>query len=271
MFRQAIDSLEKRIPKPDSTYVGDDGLLRCSVCHRKVQAVIQIFGETRTVPCVCDCQRAEQKRFEENQRQQEIERNKRICFAETNMASWTFDNDDRQNPKISDAMKRYADGFAEFRKQGKGLLLSGTFGTGKTYLAACIANELIDKGYSCRMANFPTLTNTLQGMFDGKQEFIRELTNYDLLVLDDLGAERKTEYMQETMFNIIDSLYRAGTPLIITTNLTFDEIKKPQNREYARIYDRIIERCFPIELNGLSRRRQNVKDTYADMKNALGL
>ena len=121
------------------------------------------------------------------------------------------------------------------------------------------------------MTNFASLTNKIQGMFEGKQEFINDLNRYSLLILDDLGAERKSEFMQEMVFNIIDSRYRSGLPFIITTNLTMDEIKKPQEVEYSRIYDRILERCFPVEVAGGSRRRQNVRDTYFDMKNKLGL
>ena len=91
------------------------------------------------------------------------------------------------------------------------------------------------------------------------------------MIIDDLGAERKSEFMQEQVFNIIDSRYRSGLPFIITTNLTADEIKKPQDVGYSRIYDRILERCHPVEVTGASRRRQNVKDTYFDVKEKLGL
>jgi DNA replication protein DnaC len=97
------------------------------------------------------------------------------------------------------------------------------------------------------------------------------LNDFDLLIIDDLGAERKSEYMQETVFNIIDSRYRSGLPFIITTNLTADEIKKPQEVSFQRIYDRILERCFPVEVTGQSRRRQALKDTHADVKAMLGL
>ena len=108
-------------------------------------------------------------------------------------------------------------------------------------------------------------------MFEGKQKFIDSLNRYTLLIIDDLGAERKSEFMQEQVFNIIDARYRSGLPFIITTNLTADEIKKPQDVGYSRIYDRILERCFPVEVTGASRRRQNVKDTYFETKEKLGL
>lgn len=263
--------LDSRVPHAKNEYIGDDGLLHCGVCHANVQTRVSFLGSERTVRCICDCVKKERDASEERQRREERERRRKICFAETNMGSWTFENDNRENAKLSDAMINYAEQFDDFRKDGRGLLLAGTVGTGKTYFAACIANRLIDKGHKVLMTNFARLTNQIQGTFDGKQALIDDLNRYSLLILDDLGAERKSEYMQEMVFNIIDSRYRSGLPFIITTNLSLEEIKKPQDLSCSRIYDRILERCFPVEMNGVSKRRQAVKDSYFDTKAKLGL
>lgn len=267
-----IDSISERVPKAESTYTGEDGLLHCSKCHHKTETIVKnpFTGEEKKVRCICKC-RTEMDDFKDRQKQEELERKKRICFAESNMLTWTFANDDGKNAKISNAMKNYVKNFTDFKKDGKGLLLYGTVGTGKTYFAACIANALIDEGYSVLMTNFARLTNSIQGTFDGKNEFIDSLQRYTLLIIDDLGAERKSEYMQETVFNIIDARYRSGLPFIITTNLTAEEIKKPQEVGYSRIYDRILERCFPVAVTGESRRRQEVKETFFEIKEKLGL
>lgn len=272
VISKVIDNISERVPKPESEYIGEDGLGRCAKCHHKTETEVMhpFTGEKRKVRCKCAC-KTDFDEFENRQAQEALERQKRICFAETNMMNWTFENDDRQNPKISDAMQNYVKNFTDFRKEGKGLLLYGTVGTGKTYYAACIANRLIDEGYSVLMTNFARLTNQMQGKFEGKQEFIDSLNRYTLLIIDDLGAERKSEFMQEQVFNIIDGRYRSGLPFIITTNLTTEEIKKPQDVGYSRIYDRILERCFPVEVAGASRRRQIVKDSFFDVKEKLGL
>lgn len=265
------DELSQSVPKPESEYLAEDGLLHCAICHDAVQTKIKVFGTEKIVRCICSCKQKELESVKEREKRENLERTRRICFVESNMSSWTFENDDRKNPKLSDAMKRYAENFSEFKAESKGLLLYGSVGTGKTYFAACIANRLIDNGYSVLMTNFARLTNQIQGMFEGKQELIDSLNKYTLLIIDDLGAERKSEFMQETVFNIIDSRYRSGLPFIITTNLTPGEIKSPQEVNFARIYDRVLERCFPVEISGQSRRRTIIKETYFDVKERLGL
>lgn len=271
MFEQVLNNINDNAARPESEYLDSDGLLHCSVCNVATQTKIEILGKIRTVRCICNCRKKEIEEAEKQKVLRENERKRSVCFSETNMAQWTFANDDGKDAKLSEAMQNYVKNFTEFRKNGKGLLLYGTVGTGKTFFAAAIANALIDEGYKVLMTNFASLTNKIQGMFEGKQEFINDLNRYSLLILDDLGAERKSEFMQEMVFNIIDSRYRSGLPFIITTNLTMDEIKKPQEIGYSRIYDRILERCFPVEVAGGSRRRQNVRDTYFDMKEKLGL
>ena len=265
------EKISDNIPKAKSEYIGEDGFLHCGICHQKVQKEVEFLGVKKVVRCICDCIKKKRDAFAEQERQQELERQRRICFAETNMANWTFENDDRQNAKISDAMKNYVNNFTEFKKDGKGLLLYGTVGTGKTYFAACIANGLIDKGYRVLMTNFARLTNQIQGKFDDKQEYIDSLNRYTLLIIDDLGAERKSEFMQEMVFNIIDSRYRSGLPFIITTNLTAEEIKKPQDVGHSRIYDRILERCHPVKVEGASRRRESIKNNFEQTQRLLGL
>ena len=269
-IESVIDALSSQVPKSASEYMGDDGLLHCSVCNGKLQTQIDFLGKKKTVRCVCQCMRKEREEQKERERKEAIERQRRICFAESNMSTWTFANDDRNKPKISDAMKRYVESFDEFKRDGRGILLYGTVGTGKTYYAASVANGLIDKGYSVLMTNFARLSNQIQGTWE-KNDVIDDLSRYSLIILDDLGAERKSEYMQEIVFNIIDSRYRTGLPFFITTNLSIEEIKKPIDITCSRIYDRILERCFPIEISGESRRRKNVKDTFFDTKDKLGL
>lgn len=277
-LKPLIDGIERIAAETIKAEQGDfilDGLLHCGKCKTPKQCRVEIFGEIRTPMCLCKCEVEKKEREEAESLRQDflrrIKEYRKMGFPESDMEHWTFANDDMSNEKITKAMQNYVDNFGELRKTGKGLLLYGSVGTGKTYAACEVANALIDKGYPVLVTNFARLTNTIQGMFEGKQEYIDSLNRFQLLVIDDLGAERKSEFMQEMVFNIIDSRYRSGLPLIVTTNLTIDEIKKPNDIGNTRIYDRIIERCFPIEVTGSSRRRKAVRDNYEDMKKLLGL
>ena len=272
MMDETLKHINDSVPIPDKEYLGEDGLLRCCVCHKATQTRVDIplLGKSGVVRCICDCKRKELDAHKEQEQREEMDRQRRICFANTNMASWNFANDDRRNEKLSNAMKKYADEFAEHKKSGQGLLLMGTVGTGKTFYAACIANALLDKGYRVKMTNFATIANDLWSC-DDKSEYMRSLNRYSLLILDDLGIERSTDYMREMVYNIVDNRYRSGLPMIVTTNLTGQQLTKAEDIGYQRIFDRVMERCHPVKVEGVSRRQMKVKDSYHDMNAKLGL
>ena len=275
---KVFNGIEERAKQTIKAAEGDyfvDGLLYCGKCNTPKQCRVAIFGKERTPMCLCKCEvekrdreEAERKKIE---RMMEIQKLRRMGFPESEMYKWTFAADDMEHPKISGVMRNYAGNFEKMRQKGKGLLLYGSVGSGKSFYAACIVNHLIDEGIPCLMTNFSRLVNTIQGMYDGKQDYIDGLNRFDLLVIDDLSAERDTEYMNEIIFNIIDSRYRAGLPLIVTTNMTAEEIKNPADIRKQRIYSRLLEMTIPIEVSGYDRRRQKLKDDYAEFTDILGL
>ena len=261
---------EQAVPR-DRKFMGADGLLHCVVCNGKLETIINLpwCGEQK-VPCVCQCVTNERKAWEAYQRKERRESNRRDCFRGTNMSGWSFKNDDQRNPELSAVMKKYAERFPEYWRQGKGLLLYGNVGTGKTYYAACIANAVIDSDYRALMTNFATIADDLSGTWD-KTEYIDSLMKYDLLIIDDLGAERKSEFMQEQVWKIADARYRSGLPLIVTTNLTAEEIDKGDGIGNKRIYSRLLERCLAVEVKGKDRRREIARNEWTTMRAQLGI
>ena len=266
-----IDAINRNIQTVDGTYIGQDGLLHCTKCGgaRQMRITIPTVGE-RVVSIICECMKKELEDKNEREMLEEIEKARNECFTSSNMHNWTFENSAGYDPELERVMKNYVKHYTEFKKNGKGLILYGPVGTGKTYLAACVANALIDEGRKVLMTNFATITNKLQGMWEGKQDYINGLNQYSLLIIDDLGAERNTEYMQEQVFNVIDARYSSGLPMIITTNLTKEELKKPSNIGCSRIYERILERCHPVEVASKSKRRAIIRDTFDETKALLG-
>lgn len=278
-FKEAFRNIEKRasgaIKQEDGDYLSDDGLLMCGKCHTPKQVRVEVFGETRTPMCLCQCAKAhleaETEERQRQERQEKIRSLRRLGFPDVEMSRWTFADDDNSNKRVSEIARRYAENFREMEDRGKGLLLYGTVGTGKTFAAACIANALIDKGVPALVTNFARLTNTIGGMYEGKQQYIDGLSRFDLLVIDDLASERDTEYMNEIVFQIIDSRYRSGLPLIVTTNLTAEEIKHPAEVKRQRIFSRLLEMCIPVEVKGADRRKEALKTDFNELKDLLGL
>lgn len=261
----------------EGDYPNEDGLLMCGKCHTPKQCrfIATWDGKEKKPYTLCDCARARRDAEEQARQAQnlriEVNRLRKLGFPDSEMADWTFAHDDGTDPKTTSIAHKYVDNFPEMKKRGKGLLLYGPVGTGKTHAAACIANELINQGRPCLVTNFARITNTLQGMFDGKQRYLDDFNRLDLLVIDDLAAERDTSYMNEMIFNIIDSRYRSGKPLIVTSNLTQAELTAPTSVDKERIYSRLLEMCVPVEVKGADRREKKLQDDSADMARLLGL
>ena len=121
------------------------------------------------------------------------------------------------------------------------------------------------------MTNFSRLTNTISGMWEGKQAYIDGLSRYALVAIDDLGVERDTDYMNECVTTIIDSLYRANVPMIITSNHTPKQLLGGEDIRRSRIYDRVLERCHPIKVDGESRRREKGREEFREVNRILGI
>ena len=277
MLEQYIADLEAKAEKAIKTEKDDyieDGLLHCGKCHTQKQTRVKLMGMVISPKCLCQCEKEREKQEKERAEKQEllerIKKYRNMGFPQSQMKSWTFENDDKSNEKLTNMARRYVDNFDTFYKDGKGLLLYGGVGTGKTYIACMIANALIDKGYPVLVTNFARVLSTLQGTFD-KQEYLDSLNQFKLLIIDDLGIERDTGYAKEQVFNIIDSRYRAGLPMIITTNLTMQKLATESDLADKRVYDRILERCYPVEVAGDSRRMKKLLNSREGMKNILGL
>ena len=264
------------IPDNIEDYHGEDGLLYCGKCHTPKEAFfakgIALMGKNKH-PIECSCQRIERTKQEALINQQKhsdlVRRLKTDGFSDSAMLNWTFENDNGRSPQMHHA-HRYVEQWQTMRTENLGLLLWGGVGTGKSFLAGYIANALMEQEVPVRMTNFARILNELNGSFSGRNDIVDKLCRYPLLIIDDFGMERGTEYALEQIYNIVDSRYRSQKPLIVTTNLTLDEIRHPQDTAHARIYDRLLEMCVPISCIGVSFRKENAQEKLERMKLLIG-
>ena len=177
---------------------------------------------------------------------------------------YRFDKDNGTVPQLEQA-RRYVANWKKMQEQNLGLLLWGKPGSGKTFAAGCIANALLDQEdfftTTVKMTTFGTILNKLPALSgQDKEWYLSGFQTCDLLILDDFGMERQTEYAREQVFNIIDSRYLARRPLIVTTNLSVSELKHPRDIQEQRIFDRVLELCVPVCFDGGSLRQEKAKE-----------
>lgn len=254
VLKEMGNAANEGIMAADDYMDAETGLLVCGKCHTRKEKRISFLGEERIVCCLCRCAAEELEKAEKERKDREtmegISRLKSAGLQDKTFFGYTFTNCDETHPCAGYA-HRYAEHFEEFQKNGQGLLLWGDVGTGKTFLAGCIANALMDRNIPVLMTSFPKLINSLGGLYSGERnEYLYNLNHYQLLIIDDLGVERNTPYVLETVYLVIDERYKSGKPFIITTNLSLQELQNPADLEHGRIYDRIMERCTPVAFSG---------------------
>ena len=160
-----LENMTTTIPEPED-YTGEDGLLYCGKCRKPKEAYFApdkaaIFGRDRH-PAECDCQRAAREEREAAEKRRRhldtVEELKRRGFTDPTMRDWTFENDNGRNPQTGLA-RRYVEHWEDMRTDNIGCLFWGGVGTGKSYLAGCIANALMEKEIPVRMTNFALILN----------------------------------------------------------------------------------------------------------------
>ena len=140
-----------------------------------------------------------------------------------------------------------------------GLYLHGPVGTGKTYAAAALAIQAVKAGLDIKWISSSTWLTAMKASFNGApapDDVSAILTRCDLLVIDDLGSEKSSEWAVEQLFVLINEAYEQNVQLIVTSNLKFSGLNK---RLGSRIVSRLVEVCDPVAIEGEDRRKLAAK------------
>ena len=178
------------------------------------------------------------------------------------MRDMTFDSFNSQNRgNIYKTAKRYAEDFTP--QTNTGLILFGKAGSGKTHLAVAIVRQVIErKQIAVKVARTVELLADIRKTFndhdgyrvENESELIQKLAYVPLLVLDDLGAEKISDWVREIFYRIIDERWLEQRPIIVTSNLNLKELEE---RVGDRIVSRIAGVCVPLELQNQDYRIEN--------------
>ena len=223
---------------PDTHIV--DGIAHCNKCNTAKQVQIKIFGMDKLMTCMCDCEKAayeaEQAELKKNFDETEIN-HRRSVGLQTGKGEYTFENADvdDENRQILSICKAYAESFDQMLANNIGLKLWGGTGSGKSFVANCIFNKVIDIGYRAYFATSGMIVNEIQRQAD-RNTFIDDICDYDLLIIDDLGAERRTETTAQYIEDVIDRRITRAKPLIVTTNISdYTAVDMREQRLYSRL------------------------------------
>jgi DNA replication protein DnaC len=245
----------------------------CPFCNQVVPKMhLNVMGIEKVIQPYCPC---EVRNWEsgiteaaELHKNKEIERKFSVSSLGERFANSTFDAFQiREGAENAEQYARqYASNFPNYG--GDALLIHGEPGNGKSHLSAAVCHEIKARGYIPVFQSVPELLERIRNTFgSGKKESEKEimsaLLECHLLVLDDIGAEKISDWVQDVLFRIIDGRYRQKRPIFYTSNLKPSELK---DKLGARIFDRMMETTLQIENKASSYRMQVAKERIARMR-----
>lgn len=283
-FKAGFASGEYKLREDE--YLGDDGLPYCNKC--KTKRFYLSDDEQWCVRCMCKCQSEEQERKEKEEaarkRMEEFNNRKALSLTGKRYRNIMFKDAEitQHNAKAYQKAKAYVEKSKEVFAENIGLYIYGDNSSGKTFLIACICNELVWKGYRCIYTNLATILNEIRGSYDrngiGESDIMSRLEYYDFAFIDDLGKEflgreynvASSKWAEEKFFEILNARYNAQKPTVFSSNYSIGELASVLGLDKA-IVERINEMATRvIKLEG-DDFRSTVRDEKSEIAKKLGI
>lgn len=254
-------------------FLNEDGMIYCKKCVKPRTTLLKGWeGQPdKIVRCVCECGKIAQE--EERRKQEALERQK--LYEDLRTASLigeryktaSFDtidlNRDKSFVTAVTRCKKYCESADEVLSRGLGIYIVGGFGVGKSHLMACMVNELLEQYRPCLFTNFFEIAKALKRTYNrslySESEVMNKFTSIDFLFIDDIGTERvqkegEDTWLQEKLYEVINSRYNDKKPTVFSSNLKIAELSA-QRGIMTKTIDRIHEMSSAIiEINDVSYR-----------------
>lgn len=184
-----------------------------------------------------------QKRYEEPEKLLS-ESNLGERFRDRTFASF----DAKRDREAFDACSRYAKDEKLMERKTNSLLIAGGYGSGKTHLAAAVTNALTSRGIGVLFGTAIEHLDRIRDDFEhtGLNKHIAQMKAANVLVIDDLGKEKKSDWTKQVLFDVVNYRYEHKLPIIVTTNLVSKDGKEFSalaNHVEGAVYSRICEMC----------------------------
>lgn len=235
----------------------------CPACKLSIEPFVSpVTGRVIYPSCSCEIERErrENERLFGQGKTSKLENYFKGCavgaaLSKASFESWVI----RPGSETAyQAAYEYAEDLPNKLKAGQGLLLFGPPGCGKSYLVSAVVRRAKANGYSVLFERASKMLIRLRATYSSQSsnselEMIEALGRVDLLVIDDLGAEKKTEWSEQAIYSIIDERYSNSRAILITTNLSLEELEQ---RIGPRTMDRLVGSCRIVENCATSYRQE---------------
>ena len=214
-------------------------------------------GYVKNKKCKCFVQKLIEKYYDFSNLKNVFEKENFEMFDLRYYPDRCYDDDKTSHELITRVYEKSLRFVNNFDNEFKNLLFYGNTGLGKTFFCNCIAKEILEKGKTVLYATAPQLFKLMESIRFNKAEYDEMIFNCDLLIIDDLGTEFATLPTQSELFNIINTRMLARKPIIISTNLSMQELEKQYS---SRIFSRLIGNYQLLKFTGEDIRLQKKFD-----------
>ena len=235
---------------------------------REVEIEVCVFcGDDRVI---CACDKYESKRNKDKElssllREFKIAKRMEVSGFSKRQLNYSFDSFvvTKENAAMINKIKYYLDNWDENKAEGYGLIFSGSPGTGKTMLVTSVVKEIMridNSNLKIKVGSIMRMLYDIKENFDDESAIIKEFSNYDLLVLDDLGKEHFSSWSKQVIYLIVNERYENMKPTFITTNCSAEELSE-------KIDEATISRFFEMGMSVKFGKAQDYRKVISKSRN----